>query len=68
MSAAINPPTPPRLALSIEETCQALGCSHDFWQANIAPSMPVVRLGRRKLVPVRAIEQWLAEHAEAVRP
>lgn len=54
----------PRLALSVEEACTALGCSWDFFAAHVAPDLPVVRRGRRKLIPVAAIERWLAESAE----
>jgi hypothetical protein len=57
---------PPRLGLSIEEACESLGVSWDFWKANISASVPVVRLGRRKIVPVAALEKWLLDNAEAI--
>jgi excisionase family DNA binding protein len=56
----------PRLALTIEEACAALGCSWDFWREHVAPEVRVVRRGRKKLVPVRELERWLEAHAEAV--
>ena len=56
----------PRLALTIEEACAALGCSWDFWREHVAPELRVVRRGRKKLVPVRELERWLEVHAEAV--
>jgi excisionase family DNA binding protein len=65
MSAAVKPTTP-ALALSVEQACQALGVSWDTWRAHIEPEIRLVRLGRRKLVPVAELERWLTDHAEAV--
>jgi len=56
----------PRLALSIEEACAALGVGWDFWQEHIAPDVRVVRRGRRKLVSVQELQRWLDEHGERV--
>jgi hypothetical protein len=56
----------PRLALSIEEACAALGVGEDFWREHVAPEVRVVRRGRRKLVAITALEEWLAQHGERV--
>jgi hypothetical protein len=56
----------PRLALDVAECCAALGCSWDFWSEHVAPEVRIVRRGRRKLVPVRALEAWLDENAHAI--
>jgi hypothetical protein len=56
----------PRLALSVEEACRALGVSWDFWREHVAPGVRIVRAGRRKLVPVAALERWLDDNAETV--
>lgn len=56
----------PRVALSIEEACAALGCSWDFWREHVEPGIRIVRRGRKKLVPVRELERWLEAHAELV--
>lgn len=56
----------PRLALSIDEACQSLGVSWDFWHEHIAEHIRIVRRGRRKMVPVAELERWLAENAERV--
>lgn len=56
----------PRVALSVEEACAALGVSWDHWREHIAPEMRIVRRGRRKLVPVSELERWLDDHAERV--
>ena len=54
----------PKLALSIEEACAALGVSWGTWNEHIAPDVRIVRLGRRKLVPVKELERWLARESE----
>jgi hypothetical protein len=57
----------PRIALSIEEACAALGVSWDTWDEHIAPHVKIVRLGRRKFVPVAELERWLTKEAERQR-
>jgi hypothetical protein len=57
----------PRVALSIEEACAALGVSWDTWDEHIAPHVKIVRIGRRKLVPVAELERWLVKEAERQR-
>jgi hypothetical protein len=54
----------PRLALDVQEACVALGVSWDTWHEHIEPEVRLIRLGRRKLVPVAELERWLAEHAQ----
>lgn len=56
----------PVLALSVEQACEALGVSWDTWRAHIEPDMRLVRLGRRKLIPVSELQAWLDRHAEGV--
>jgi excisionase family DNA binding protein len=53
----------PRLALSVEEACNALGVSHDFWQEHVADEVRIVRRGRRKLVAVDELRRWLEKSA-----
>ncbi len=57
-------PRAPRLALSVAEACESLGVGWDFWRQNIEADVRLVRIGRRKLVPVRELERWLADRAE----
>ncbi len=57
---------PPTLALSVEQACEALGVSWDTWRAHIEPDVRLVRLGRRKLIPVSELQAWLDRHAESV--
>ena len=54
----------PKMAMTIEEACIALGISWDLWNEHVAPEVRLVRLGRRRLVPVAELQRWLAEHAE----
>jgi excisionase family DNA binding protein len=63
VSAVVIKPQTPALALSVEQACAALGVSWDTWREHIEPDVRIVRLGRRKLVPVRELEKWLDEHA-----
>jgi excisionase family DNA binding protein len=56
----------PTLALSVEQACEALGVSWDTWRAHIEPDVRLVRLGRRKLIPVSELRAWLDRHAESV--
>lgn len=57
----------PKMALTIEEACTALGISWDLWREHVAPEVRMVRLGRRRLVPIAELQKWLAEHAELDR-
>ena len=53
----------PRLALSKSEAAEALGCSVDFLEQHVLHELRVVRRGRRRLIPVRELEQWLLASA-----
>ncbi|MGH3032995.1 MAG: helix-turn-helix domain-containing protein [Gaiellaceae bacterium] len=56
----------PRLALGAEEAAKALGVSRAFFLEQIAGELRWVRRGRRKLVAVSELEQWLKENASRV--
>ena len=51
------------LALSIEEAAEALSISRDSFERHIMPQLRVVRVGRRLLIPIRELEQWLEHDA-----
>jgi excisionase family DNA binding protein len=69
---AIQEPTPPaqpasqgrhvpRLALSVEESAEAIGISASMlWQSIRAGTIPTVRVGKRVLIRVVDLEDWLA--------
>jgi hypothetical protein len=57
-----------RLALSKSEAAKALGVSVDFFDAHVQHELACVRRGRRRLYPVAAVEQWLAEQSERIAP
>lgn len=54
----------PVLALSKEEAARALGVSINFFEAEVAHELRMVRRGRRHMVPVRELERWLDKHAD----
>ena len=53
-----------RLALSIPEVAEALGVSERLVR-DLLPELPHVRLGRRTVIPVGPLEEWLRERAKA---
>jgi hypothetical protein len=53
----------PRLALSKAEAAEALGVSVDFFEKHVMPDLRIVRRGRRRLIPLHVLENWLDENA-----
>lgn len=56
----------PRIALTPPEAAAAIGVGLDFFDANVAPELRLIRRGRKRLVPVTELERWTAENAERV--
>ncbi|MEP0846206.1 MAG: helix-turn-helix domain-containing protein [Phycisphaerae bacterium] len=55
---------PARLALSAREAAAALGISaRTLWTLANRGAIPSVKLGARRLYPVEALREWLAEQA-----
>lgn len=57
---------PPRLALRPDEAAAALGIGRSKLyelMADRTAGLPVIRVGRTTLIPVRELEQWLTEQA-----
>jgi excisionase family DNA binding protein len=57
-------PATPALALTTREAAQALSISYDVFHEAVEPQLRIVRLGRRKLIPVAELQRWLEDHAE----
>lgn len=53
----------PRLALSPEEAAGVLGVSRDYFDEHILLELRVVRRGRRILVALAELQQWLDRSA-----
>jgi len=65
----LGAPSTPALALTVEQACAALSVSWDTWREHVEPDLRIVRIGRRKLVPVTELQEWLDRRAErAVGP
>lgn len=64
--SAIERPPPPRIALTVDEACASLGVSWDTFHGSIEPELRIIRLGRRKLVPVAELVRWADTQAEAL--
>jgi excisionase family DNA binding protein len=59
-------PATPALALTVEQAAAAMSVSYDTWREHIEPEVRLVRIGRRKLVPVSELQAWLDRRAERV--
>ena len=55
---------PPRTALTINEACESLGVGWDLFHQSIEPELKIVRIGRRKLVPLTELQAWLDRNAQ----
>jgi hypothetical protein len=53
--------TVPRIALTPPEAAAAIGVGPDFFEANVAPELRLIRRGRKRLVPVSELERWVAK-------
>ena len=58
------PASIPRIALTPSEAAAAIGVGPDFFDANVAPDLRIVRRGRKRLVPVSELGRWTGENAE----
>jgi hypothetical protein len=57
------PASIPRIALTPSEAAAAIGVGPDFFDANVAPELRLIRRGRKRLVPVTELERWTVESA-----
>jgi hypothetical protein len=49
------PASIPRIALTPSEAAAAIGVGPDFFDANVAPQLRLIRRGRKRLVPVHEL-------------
>jgi excisionase family DNA binding protein len=61
---SVETATVPRIAMSKQEAARALGVSIDFFDEHIVRDLRMVRVGRRRLVPIAELERWLDTHAD----
>jgi hypothetical protein len=65
-AAQLNVAPVPRVTLSVQEACEALGVSWAFWREHIEPEIRVIRIARRKMIAVSELQRWAEKHGEAV--
>jgi hypothetical protein len=56
----------PRIALTQQEACAALGCSEEVFVEHIRPNLRVVRRGRKRLFPVDELRRAVDSMADDV--
>lgn len=65
---AASPSPLPRLSYSPDESARVLGVSRSLFYASIMPELRTVRVGRKRLVPVKELEEWLTRNASRALP
>ncbi|MGZ0172968.1 MAG: hypothetical protein ACKVHE_25820 [Planctomycetales bacterium] len=53
----------PRLCLSVFEAAKSVGLSEKHFRDEILPSVPHLRVGRRIVIPVDGLREWLSEQS-----
>jgi hypothetical protein len=53
----------PRVGLTVVEASQALGISDDCFRKHVLPGLRIVRLGRRRVIPVAELQRFVNAHA-----
>ena len=59
MSESSTAPMPDRL-LSVEEAAEAIGVTRSTLYEHVLPQLKTVRVGRRVLIPSRAVDDYIA--------
>lgn len=69
MSRTPQMPPPGKLAVSVLEMAALIGVSEaTAYDLTFRSDFPVVQLGTRKLIPVDALKQWLADQVQKNAP
>lgn len=55
----------PRLLLTVEETCEALGTNRSVLYTDVLPYVETMRLGRRRYVLVASLREFVADRGAA---
>jgi excisionase family DNA binding protein len=63
---AANRATPARLALTPDEAAGCLGIGRTTFYEQVLPELRVIRLGRKRLIPVRELEAWTDRAASRI--
>jgi excisionase family DNA binding protein len=53
----------PRIALTPDEAANSIGVGRSMFYEQILPELRVVRVGRKRLIPVRELETWTKRNA-----
>lgn len=53
----------PRLCLSVFEASKSVGLSEKHFRDEILPHIPHLRVGRRIVIPVDGLREWLSEQS-----
>jgi len=56
----------PRLALTPNEAAAAIGVGRSFFYEHVMPDLRVIRLGRKRLIPVSELEAWTERAASRI--
>lgn len=61
--------SPERVSYNLSETAAAIGVSRKFLYEKILtdPEFPVIKLGKKYIVPVDALRTWLSDRVERQR-
>ncbi len=59
----ISKPDVPRLGLSVFEASKSVGLSEKHFRDEVLPSVPHLRVGRRIVIPVDGLREWLSEQS-----
>ncbi|MFT5093474.1 MAG: hypothetical protein ACKVII_26900 [Planctomycetales bacterium] len=53
----------PRLCLSVFEAAKSVGLSEKHFREEVLPCIPHLRVGRRIVIPVDGLREWLSEQS-----
>lgn len=54
----------PLLAMSLHEASKSVGVSEKHFREELLPRIPHLRIGRRVVIPVDGLRDWLKAHSQ----